>query len=295
MPDTQGNSFPALVLMRSLLPQLRRSERAIAQQFLADPAATAKLPIVELARRCGTSTASVVRFCHSLGYQRYKALCMDVLNEAMLESFETANLPEASGDIDRGDTLSDIVAKISTAETLSIADTAKTLNLESLQQAAQAISASERVDIFGVGASAFVAWDFQQKLTRIGRTALSWQDAHSAWTSAATLRPGTVAVAVSHSGATSDTIGYLSLAHASGATTVVLTNHLGSPITEYADVTLTTAARETGFRSGALGSRIAQLMVMDCLFIAVAEIHYDESMAAIRRTYAAIQHLASRA
>ena len=219
---------------------------------------------------------------------------MDVLREATWESFETAGLSEASGDIDQGDTLGDIVAKISQAETLSIADTAKMLNLESLKQAVEAISATERVDIFGVGASAFVAWDFQQKLTRIGRTALNWQDAHAAWTSAATLHPGTVAIAVSHSGTTVDTIDYLSLARASGATTIALTNHAASPLSKNADIVLTTAARETGFRSGALGSRIAQLMVIDCIFISVAQTHYDESTAAIRRTYTAIQRLSKR-
>jgi len=57
---------------------------------------------------------------------------------------------------------------------------------------------------------------------------------------------------------------------------------------------MTTTARETGFRSGALGSRIAQLMVIDCVFIGVAQSHYDESMSAIRRTYAAIQRLSDR-
>ena len=290
-PDGEHN---ALVVMRSVLPDLRPSEQRIARLFLANPEATAKLPIVELASLCGTSTTSVVRFCHRLGYQRFKDLCMDVLQEVTWESFETAGLPEASGDIDRSDTLADIVAKISQAETLSIADTAKMLDIDSLSRAVEVISGSSHVDIFGVGASAFVAWDFQQKLTRIGRTALHWQDAHAAWTSAANLRPGAVAVAISHSGATVDTIDYLSLARESGATTIAVTNHAGSPLSKSADILLTTAARETGFRSGALGSRIAQLMVIDCLFIGVAGTHYDDSMSAIRRTYAAIQRLSDR-
>ena len=48
---------------------------------------------------------------------------------------------------------------------------------------------------------------------------------------------------------------------------------------------LTTAGRETQFRSGALGSRIAQLMVVDCLFIGVATASFDASMQALRATY----------
>ncbi len=54
---------------------------------------------------------------------------------------------------------------------------------------------------------------------------------------------------------------------------------------------LTTAARETGFRSGALGSRIAQLMVVDCIFIGVAQSNYDRSMEALRDTFAAVHRV----
>ena len=145
------------------------------------------------------------------------------------------------------------------------------------------------MDIFGVGAGGIVGLDLQQKLNRIGRVALGWTDAHAAWTSAATLQPGAVVVALSHSGSTIDTIEFLSIARAAGATTIAITNHDRSPLAEQADVVLTTAARETGFRSGALGSRIAQLMIVDCLFIGVAQANYEESMAAVRNTYAAVQ------
>lgn len=289
-----GAEAPALVAMRSLLPSLSPSERRVAGQFLTDPEATAGRPITEVAELCQTSTTSVVRFCHRLGYRHYKDLCMDVLREVTWESFETASLPAASGDIDRSDTISGIVAKISQAETLSIADTAMTLDVTALSRAVEAIAQAERVDLFGLGASAVVAGDFHQKLTRIGRTALSWTDAHAAWTSAATLRPGTVAIAISHSGTTADTVGYLRLAGESGATTIALTNHAASPIARAADIVLTTAARETAFRSGALGSRIAQLMVIDCVFIGVAQARYDESTRAIRQTYDAIGRLNAR-
>ncbi len=57
-----------------------------------------------------------------------------------------------------------------------------------------ALVAARRVDVYGVGASGFVALDFQQKLHRIGRVAFAWPDPHMALTSAALLDPGDVAV-----------------------------------------------------------------------------------------------------
>lgn len=283
-----------LVRMRAVLPELRPSEQRIAALFLADPGAIAELSIGELASRCDTSTTSVVRFCKRMGYGHLKELRMDVLRDVARESFETAGLPEVSGDVDRDDSLEDIVAKVSLAETLSIADTAKVLDVDSLQAAVDAVGSAHRVDIFGLGASSFVGLDLQQKLTRIGRTALNWADSHAAWTSAATMRDGAVAIAVSHTGSTVDTVEFLAIARAAGATTIAITNHAGSPIVEHADIVLTTAARESVFRSGALGSRIAQLMVVDCIFIGVAQARYEESMEAIRNTYAAVHRLRTR-
>ncbi|QYH36569.1 MurR/RpiR family transcriptional regulator [Salinibacterium sp. M195] len=290
-PTPSERNDAALVRMRSLLPELRPSERRVADLFLADPTAAADLSIKQIASRCQTSTTTVVRFSQRMGYEHLRDLRRDVLRDVARESFETSALPDVSGDINKNDSLHEIVAKVSLAETLSIADTAKTLDVVALAAAVATVVGSSRVDIFGVGASSIVGLDLQQKLTRIGRTALNWSDSHAAWTSAATLGPHAVAIAVSHSGRTIDTIEFLAIARAAGAATIAITNHESSPLAEHADIVLTTAARETGFRSGALGSRIAQLMVVDCMFVGVAQANYERSMSAIRDTYAVVRHL----
>jgi len=277
-----------LVRIRAAIPSLRPSERLVAWLFLDNPADAANLSISEVATQCGTSTTSVVRFYKRIGYAHYKDLRIDLTREATRADMQHANLLTVSGDINREDSLEDIVSKVAFNETMSIAETAKILNIGELTRAVALVTTARRVDSFGVGASSFVGLDLQQKLSRIGRTALNWPDPHSAWTAAATLDASCVAVAVSHSGATIDTFEFLSLAHDAGAATVAVTNFSDSPLARAADVVLTTAARETRFRSGALGSRIAQLMVVDCLFTAVAQASFDESMAAVRTTYSAV-------
>jgi DNA-binding MurR/RpiR family transcriptional regulator len=274
--------------MRAAMPALRPTERLIAELFLANPTDAANLSIAELAARCGTSTTSVVRFYKRIGYEHYKDLRIDLTRETTRENMQNTNFSSVSGDINREDSLDDIVAKVALNETLSIADTAKVLDTVALGRAVDLLQSARRIDSFGVGASSFVGLDLQQKLTRIGRTALNWPDTHSAWTSAATLDASCVAIAVSHTGSTIDTVEFLKLARAAGAATIAITNFGESPLANAADIVLTTAARETRFRSGALGSRIAQLMVVDCLFTAVAQASFDESMTAVRTTYEAV-------
>lgn len=277
-----------MVRIRAAMPSLRPSERRIAEFLLEQPMDAAKLSIAELASRCDTSTTSVVRFYKHIGYRHYKDVRLDLTKEATRENVQNADLLTVSGDINRDDSLADIVTKVALNETLSIADTATVLDVDALRDAVALVGSARRVDSFGVGASSLVGLDLQQKLTRIGRIALNWPDPHGAWTSAATLDSSCVVVAVSHSGETVDTVDFLRIARESGAATIAITNFGSSPLAEAADVVLTTAARETPFRSGALGSRIAQLMVVDCLFTAVAQATFDDSVAALRLTYAAV-------
>lgn len=283
------DSRTVLVRIREARPALPPSEQHVAEVLLGDTELAANMSIAELAERSGTSTTSVVRFYRRIGYTRYRDLRFDLAQEATRERLQASDLLPVSGDIDQHDSLADIISKIALSETLSISDTATVLDTAALAAAIQAVLAARRIDIFGVGAGSIVGLDLQQKLTRIGLTALMWLDSHAALTTAAVLDAQCVAVAVSHSGTTTDTVEYLSQARARGATTIALTNFSRSPLTDVADITLLTAARETRFRSGALGSRIAQLMVVDCLFIGVAQASYDQSVAALQQTYAAVR------
>ncbi|MDI2098669.1 MurR/RpiR family transcriptional regulator [Ruicaihuangia caeni] len=283
------DSRTLFVRIRAAVPSLRPSERRIAEFVLEHPEQAASLSITDLAEACSTSTTTVVRFTKRLGYDHYRELRIDLTRESTRETLERNAPPEMSSDINRTDTLPDIIAKVAMNETLSIGDTAQAIDVVALETAISALAGASRIDIVGVGASAFVAADLQQKLIRIGFAAFAWRDAHSAWTAASLLDDKAVCIAISHSGTTIDTVNALRIAKESGATTIAITNFGGSTLGEEADILLTTAARETQFRSGALGSRIAQLMVVDCLFIGVAQRAYDESLSALHRTYRAVQ------
>ncbi|MDR7512543.1 MAG: SIS domain-containing protein [Armatimonadota bacterium] len=167
-------------------------------------------------------------------------------------------------------------------ETLDVLDDA------ALERAAAAIAAARRVDFYGVGASGIVALDAQQKFLRIGIEAQAFVDPHLQAASAALLRRGDVAVGISESGSTRDTVHALGVARAAGAVTVAVTRYGPSPIVKVAAVRLHTLSRESGIRGGALASRIAQLAVIDALMMTVALRRYDVTLAALRATRDAV-------
>lgn len=283
------SSRTVLVRIRSVIPALRPSERAVAELVLSDPSRAATMSIADLAGQSGTSTTSVVRFYKKVGYRGYSDLRLDLARETARESL-VHNVPAAVyEDVNTNDSLQDIVSKIAFNETMSIADTAQVLDVDRLAAAVDAVAGSRKIDIFGVGAGGLVGQDLQQKLHRIGLVSFSWWDVHAALASAALLGRDGVAVAISHSGTTVDTVDFTLAAKAAGAVTVAITNHADSPLGRAADVVLSTAARETPFRSGAMGSRIAQMMVVDCLFVGVAQRSHDASVPALQKTHAAVQ------
>jgi DNA-binding MurR/RpiR family transcriptional regulator len=287
-PEPAAPTASTAVRVRALLPSLSPAEQRVAQVVLQDPAEAATLTITELADRAQTSETTVIRFCRALGFTGYPELRLTLATEAGRAEGGASSRRVVGSDISPEDDLAQVVEKIAYADATAVEDTAAQLDTEVLRQVVEAIVAARRVDIYGVAASAFVGADFQQKLHRIGRTAFAWSDVHIMLTSAALLGPGDVAIGISHTGTTNDTIEALTEAGRRGATTVALTNFPKSPITRIADHVLTTAARETTFRSGAMSSRIAQLTVVDCVFVGVAQRTFAEVREHLEATHAAI-------
>ncbi len=279
---------PRAVLSRArgLLPVLPPSEKRVAEHLLADPEGTASLSIRSLGAATSTSVATVQRLCRRLGLAGYPALRMALIAAV---TQERASPDQAlDGDIGATDSTASIIEKIAYVDGLAVRETALQLDATALESAALAVRGAGRVDVYGAGASAFVAADLQQKLLRIGRTVFAWADPHMALTGAALLGPADAALAISHTGFTKDTVSFLRQAKTAGATTIALTNNPDSPLTGEATIVLTTSARETPFRSGAMGSRIAQLVVIDMLFVTVARQNLRETGEALSRTHTAL-------
>lgn len=275
---------PLLIRLRGIRPSLSPAEDRVAEQVLADARAAAGLTISELAVAARTSETTVLRFCKRLGLPGYPQLRLALAEESAQPRTSTAK----GNDISAKDTIDDVIAKVAFADATAVEDTAQQLDRAALSAAAEAIAGAKRVDIYGIAASAIVGTDLQQKLHRIGVLAFAWNDPHIALTSATLLAAKDVAIGVSHSGTTAETIEALEAARRRGATTIAITNFPVSRLAERADLVLTTAARETSLRSGATASRIAALTVVDCLYIAVAQRNLKRARKAVQETRDAV-------
>ncbi|MEV6521074.1 MurR/RpiR family transcriptional regulator [Longispora sp. NPDC051575] len=265
-----ARNTPLGVRIRALMPELTGTEQRVAGLVLADPAAVAGLTIGELAAASDTSTSTVLRFCKALDLHGYRAL-QHALTAEVARSAEPRLSTGTDGGIDPNDRLAEIVAAVAGADVRAIAETAAQLDLDALAAVVDAMAGAYRVDVFAVGGSAQPAAGFQARMAYTGIPCWAWSDVHTAVTAAALLRPGAVAVGVSHSGRTVEVIEALDTARSAGATTVALTNFPRSPLAEVADLVLTTAVREGTFRPGELSGVHPQTTVLDCVYAALAQ------------------------
>ncbi|MDF5756367.1 MurR/RpiR family transcriptional regulator [Spongiactinospora sp. TRM90649] len=283
----QGGGPPVETLVatvRGVLPSLTPAAQTVARLILDDPAMVARSTITELSAASGTSEATIVRTARVLGFAGYPQLRLALAAASATRPAERL----VPGDLAPGDPLSDVIRKVSRAEAEAIDDTVAQLTAERLGLVVEAIAGARRVDVYGVGASGLVAADMAQKLLRIGMSSNAFADAHLALTSSVLLRAGDVAVGISTSGETPDVLGPLRNAHEAGAVTIAITNNPRSSLAKVADHVLISAGRETAFRPGALASRISQLLVVDCVFVGIAQRTFDSSEQALQATRAAV-------
>ncbi|GLX02328.1 MurR/RpiR family transcriptional regulator [Microtetraspora sp. NBRC 16547] len=273
--------------IRAESPKLPDALQRIAESILSDPASAALATIIDLAERSGTSTATVTRFCRMFGFRGYAALRVALATE-------TGRAEQARWDLDIGreilpaDPLDRVLSMVASADSRAIQETAAQLDVRTLDQVISAIVQARRVEVFGIASSANAAQELALRLQRIGVLCWARSEVHTALTNAAILRPGDVAIGLSHSGLTREVIEVIAEAGGHGATTVAVIGSPRTPLAEVADHLLITASHETTFRPEALAALHAQLLVLDLIYIGVAQRTYDASVAAFEETARAV-------
>jgi DNA-binding MurR/RpiR family transcriptional regulator len=274
--------------IRELLPSLPEAQRTIATLILTDPAAVARMTILDLADACGVSTGSITRFCRTLGLPGYAALRIALASDTGRSVSETwqANM---GSEISESDDIRQVAGAISAAVRHAVGETLSRLDLSAVDGAAAAIAGARRVEICGAGGSGAMGAEFQHRIYRIGVPAWSWSDTQVALTGAALLGPNDVLVALSHSGRTREVTDLAAEAASRGAATVAIVNDRGSPLARRVDLVLATSVPADGPSHNTILSRHAQMAVLDLLYIAVAQRTYDQSTEAMAATTEAVR------
>lgn len=261
--------------IRSLYNSMGPAEKKIADYILTETQEIISCSVTELAEKCGCGDATIVRFSRRVGFDGFQALKISIAREM-------GSTSSVGTELTKDDSCYEIFRKRINDISLSLKSTEGVLNEQTLETAAQLIMKARRIAVFGLGNSAAIAMDAAHKFSRLGLDAQCCTDNHMQAIIASHLDRQSVAIGISHSGASKDIIEALRLSKIGGASTICVTNYASSPIVEASDFTLFTKAEETKHSILALSSRIAQLTIFDAIYTYIV-IHSDK--AAVQAIY----------
>lgn len=264
--------------LRAASHTLTETEQRVAQFIDQHPEETIHLSVQALAQRIQVSEATIVRCCRTLGYHglRDLKLALAAQHAQPLQRIHEDILPEDEPGV--------VARKVLQSDIQAIADTLAVLDEQLFARAVEVLLQATRIEFYGIGSSLPIVLDAYYRFVRIGLPATVVTDTAMQAISASRLPPGAVAFAISHSGQTRDTLAAMRYARQQRATIILLSSHLGTPLYEFADIALITAARETAFRTASMTSRIAHLSVIDALYVAIALRRPEASLAALERS-----------
>lgn len=283
-----ATSFSVLSRIETYQSQMPSTMAKIASVLMDDPKAPLSLSITDLAARAGTSAASVTRFCRMIGYAGYSQLRVGIAEDVGRGGAKAAWIGNIGRSFGPDDPPDQIRNSLLNTHVTSLQTTASVLDLNVAIHVAERIVQSRHFDVYGVGGSALTGLEIEVRLYRIGINVHPWSEVHNGLTSAAILDAECVAMGISNTGRTEETIQMLTVAKASGAYTVAMTGNLDSPLAKVADAVLLVASPHGYLQPADLSARLCQLYVVDLLYLLVAQSNFEKATRLLAASGAAV-------
>lgn len=268
--------------IRMLLPELTPSEARVAELLLRSSSED-PLPLKQVAADGQVSESMVVKTAKRLGFGGFRQL------RAALIAYKQLPNVDLHEDLGEHDSAEVIVHKVFRTAIQALEETLAILDMEGFRRAADLLHGARHREFYGLGGSAQIARDVSHKFLRIGIRAPVFDDTHMMAMSASLLSAGDVVTAFSHSGRTTGVLEAVQIARNTGAKVIALTNYETSPLAELSDVVLCSTALGSPLTSENAAARIAQLNIMDAIFMAVAQKSYASAEENLMRTMSAVQ------
>lgn len=246
----------------SVLPSLNPGAQRAALICVERPDEVVEMSGADLAEAAETSPATVSRMSKALGFRSFQHLRLLLVRDLGAAAQSDSSTPQ--GTAGRLQQLAERAGSMIQSSLASV-------DADSFEAAADAIAATPRLLVVGTGASAPPAQSAALAFVMNGRACEAPADGVAQQLAASTLRQGDVCLVVSSSGANAVTLAAATAAGDAGATVVGITSFAKSPLADRADLLLVTGARFRAWDPGALGSSLAQTLLVSALQMAVAD------------------------
>lgn len=261
--------------------RLSRAEKRVADWVLEHPREAAESTVAKVARECGTSEPSVIRFCRRIGLSGFRELTIR-LTEALSRPDSYVHQ-----DVGADDATADAVTKVVDASIRALVELRGALSTMPLDEVVLHMANARQWVFAGFGASGHVASDACHKFFRLGKPCSVMKDNPSIRQFAAIAGPGDVIFAISKSGNWGDLIPSIVKARDNGAVIVAMTER-ESELARVASVVVGCSSDEDTNIYTPMVSRLVHLTLLDALHVAMALAAGDVAADNLRRSKEAL-------
>lgn len=262
--------------IREAYPKFRRSEQKVAEYMLDHMDDMENMTLAKMADAAEVSQPTVLRMLRRSGYDGFKEVKIAILKDKIRErdSKDDANDKILGIPFHKGEKIEDVPGRIvvNTIELLN--DSLKSISAKELEKAVHAIARAGRVGVFSVEDSNPVAIDLQTKLMYLGISCEYNCDYYLQSIQAGHMSPGDVAIGISYTGTSINTVDVLKSARSRGATTIAVTNFTDTPLAEAADIMILTSDRQF-LQGNDIFSRTVHMAVVDMIYVGLMTLDYD--------------------
>ena len=257
-------------------PTMSRGEQRVAELVRSDLEFAVHSPTRDIAARAGVSTATVSRFCRSVGCSGLRELKLELAKLlAVGDRFLHPRLIPTTN----GDAVKEIVSLIHGSLDALIEQVDEAV----LKQVASTLAGATRVLIFGGGGgSSMAAMEAENRLFRLGIRASYCNDAQLQLMMAASLKPDDVLLVLSITGRYQPILRACEVAKHYDAHTIAVTAP-DSPLSRAATQVVSFHVVEPANILSPTPARYALLALIDMLAYEVAEIRGDAAVESMRR------------
>lgn len=256
--------------------QLRPSEKKVADYLLGYEGDVNELTIIRLAECAKVSQPTIMRFAKALGLEGFKELkYMMLQDELKKKAISQEPSPLYGFNIGEADELMNIPSKVIATTVKIMQDTLKSVSLKSYMQAIKAITNARNVFVFGVENSGSTVSDLVTKLLYLGIHCTTYDDYYLQSICASNLTKEDVAIGISYSGCSKNTVDVMSAAQKAGATTIAITNFDNALINKYAQIIISATSQQYMY-GDAIFSRTSQLAIVDMIYSGILVSDYEK-------------------
>ena len=264
--------------IENTIPRLRNSEKKVAMYMLEQKWGIEKMSLEDVARGAEVSQPTVMRMVKAVGYESFKEIKRAFLEERLKQDNHAKTISRLFDmKIERNDQIEDIPTKVIRNVIHLMEDSLKIISAKELKRTIESIKSAERIVIFSVENSNSIANDLVTKLLYLGIPCIFYEDYYLQSVSAGHLKKGDVAIGISYTGSSKNTVNMLRIAKKAGAKTIAITNFPNTPLVKHADIVITTSSQQHLF-GDTIFSRTIHLAVVDMIYMGLIVSDYDKYM-----------------